>query len=67
MSDATLKDIKNFKLIGKVGEGAYGIVWSALHLPSQKLYAIKIIQKSRVEKVRSLNLFLRPLGFNHIK
>lgn len=47
--DRTLKDIKNFKLIGKVGEGAYGVVWSALHVSTQRLYAIKVIQKSRVE------------------
>lgn len=51
-NDRTLRDIKNFKMIGKVGEGAYGQVWSALHNPSQRLYAIKVIQKSRVEKVR---------------
>jgi serine/threonine protein kinase len=39
-------------MIGKVGEGAYGVVWSALHLPTQRLYAIKVIQKNLVEKVR---------------
>jgi serine/threonine protein kinase len=38
-------------MIGKIGEGAYGVVWSALHIPTQRLYAIKVIQKSRVEKV----------------
>ncbi|CDW90232.1 protein serine threonine kinase [Stylonychia lemnae] len=50
-NDRTLRDIKNFNFIGKVGEGAYGVVWSALHTPSQRLYAIKVIQKSRVEKL----------------
>jgi len=49
--DKSLRDIRNFKFIGKVGEGAYGAVWSALHQPTQRLYAIKVIQKSRVEKV----------------
>lgn len=49
--DKSLKELNNFKMIGKVGEGAYGAVHNALHIPTQKVYAIKIIQKSRVEKV----------------
>jgi serine/threonine protein kinase len=49
----TLKDIRNFKLQAKVGEGAYGTVWSALHPGSGRQYAIKIIQKSLIEKVGS--------------
>jgi len=38
-------------MLTKVGEGAYGAVWSALHIPSQRIYAIKVIQKAKVEKV----------------
>ena len=47
-----MKDIRNFKLMCKIGEGAYGTVWQAQHVGSQKLYAIKVIQKSLIEKVR---------------
>ncbi len=54
--DKTLKDLRNFEFIAKVGEGAYGNVWSALHNPTQRLYAIKVIQKSRVEKVCNYNI-----------
>lgn len=54
-------------MIGKVGEGAYGAVWSALHIPSQRLYAIKIIQKSRVEKVSRPNLLLPYLQLDKVQ
>ena len=46
-----MKDIRNFKMLAKVGEGAYGTVWRAMHDASQKCYAIKVIQKSFIEKV----------------
>ena len=39
--------------MGKVGEGALGTVHRALHTPTQKLYAVKIIDKRHVEKVRT--------------
>ena len=46
-----MKDIRNFKMLAKVGEGAYGTVWRAMHDASEKCYAIKVIQKSFIEKV----------------
>ena len=42
-------------MIGKIGEGAYGQVWSALHISTEILYAIKVINKKHVEKVISLS------------
>lgn len=47
----SLKDIKNFTLKAKVGEGAYGTVYRAEHTATKREYAIKVIQKSLVEKV----------------
>jgi hypothetical protein len=38
-------------MTAKIGEGAYGTVWSAKHISSQKPYAIKVISKSLIEKV----------------
>ena len=49
--DKSLRDAKNFKFIGKIGEGAYGQVWSALHIETEILYAIKVILKKHIEKV----------------
>lgn len=42
-NEKSLKDIRNFKLLAKIGEGAYGTVWRAIHISTQKLYAIKVI------------------------
>jgi len=56
-----MKDIRNFKMLAKVGEGAYGTVLRAMHDASQKCYAIKVIQKSLIEKVCHPNLFLTSL------
>jgi serine/threonine protein kinase len=53
-----MKDIRNFKMLAKVGEGAYGTVWRAMHDASQKCYAIKVIQKSLIEKVCLPHIFL---------
>lgn len=46
-----LKDAKNFKFLGRVGKGLYGSVYRALHLESNKLYAIKLVDKRYVHKV----------------
>lgn len=43
-------------MLAKIGEGAYGTLWSAMHISSQKQYAIKIISKSLIEKVRLSHL-----------
>ena len=38
-----LKDVKNFTFLGKIGEGALGCVYQALHNASQTIYAIKVM------------------------
>jgi len=40
--------------MGKVGQGAFGTVYRALHFSSQRLYALKTIDKRHIEKVRHL-------------
>ena len=40
-----MNDIKNFELMTKIGTGAYGVVYRAMHKSSQKLYAIKLVDK----------------------
>jgi serine/threonine protein kinase len=45
-AEAKLKGISNYEMMGKVGEGQYGVVYRALHTPTQKLYAIKVFNKA---------------------
>ena len=39
---------RRYKVLGKLGEGAYGRVWKALHLPSGQIRAIKTLPKGEM-------------------
>lgn len=41
-------DIRDFDLINKLGEGAYGIVLGATHIPTKKYIALKVINKKKI-------------------
>jgi serine/threonine protein kinase len=48
LNENTLRELKNFKLLNQVGEGACGTVWSALHKESLRKFAIKVVEKAHV-------------------
>ena len=47
--------VNDFKLIKNLGKGSYARVISATHLNSNKNYALKIINKSFIEKEEKVN------------
>ena len=42
--------ISEFKLLTLINKGAYGEVYRSLHIPSNKEYAVKIINKTNLFK-----------------
>ena len=44
------QSVSEFRLESKIGEGSYAKVYRALHVPSQKFYAIKMINLSSMSK-----------------
>jgi serine/threonine protein kinase len=52
LAQKTLKECKNFEFQAEIGKGTYGRVFRAVHKATQKIYAIKVIDKDFVSKVR---------------
>jgi len=46
-----VKELSNFgyEVMGVLGEGTYGTVLKAMHLMSQRLVAVKVILKNKLE------------------
>jgi len=42
--------LSNYYMLEKIGEGTYGMVYRALHLPTQKHVALKIIRLDSFEE-----------------
>lgn len=60
--------IKDFQIIGKIGEGAYSSVFKARRLIDQEIYAIKkvkLMSLSEKEKANALNEVRILASFRH--
>jgi len=59
-SDTPVKELSSFgyEVIGALGEGAFGTVMKAMHLNSQRLVAIKVIPKNKLEVTKLFSLEL---------
>lgn len=42
--------LENYDVLSKIGEGAYGVVFKALHKPSKQLYALKRVRVSEEDE-----------------
>lgn len=49
-------DTKEFQLVGEIGDGAFSKVYEMIHIPTQKLYAIKEISLYDIEEEDLRNL-----------
>jgi len=62
----------DFEWIRPIGKGGYGKVWKVKHNKTQKLYALKqmnkarILSKKSIKNVNSENKFLQQLYHKHI-
>ncbi|KAI7855630.1 kinase-like domain-containing protein, partial [Circinella umbellata] len=61
----TFIDKKSIQLISLLGVGAYGIVYLAVHLPTSRRYAVKLITKPGTAK-NEIELHTRVSGHNSV-
>ena len=54
-----IPSISMFELISVLGEGGFGKVWKVRYLPTNKLFALKIMSKKKILKDKMIdNIFL---------
>ena len=52
-----MKKVGNYTLLSKIGEGAFGQVFKAQHATNEKIYAVKLIPKSKINNPKMKELF----------
>jgi len=67
MNNINLKEFVNYSIIKKLGQGAFGTVYKVKHKDSNKLFALKVEQRSIQSRVKFeysiFNLLKKEIGF----
>ena len=53
--------VGNYKMEHTIGEGTFGKVKSAIHIPTEERVAIKILEKSKIKETDDLNRIIREM------